>query len=245
MTDTATLRSRIADELNRAPSQIIGAGSLSVGYIINREINAALKHYESMRTWFMEFKDWKFATTISGERYYSLSANFMRFDSVKYVFSSSWETLTEKTWAEIEDRDRTVTGSLGLPRDYVLYANTLRLFPVPNGAYSLVGSGIRRPLLTSLTGSFTATNSHTPTSTASHNNRIGDWYEHGADLIRARAKASFEINYLRKPAAIAEMEMIFARGETYFSLPERIASSALADETAETVARGKIRPYLI
>jgi len=248
MSDTALLRTRIADELNRQPSEIIGSPSLSVGLVINREINSALKHYESMRTSWSERKDVFLDETVSGTRYYSLSTSLVRFvkiDSVKVEYNNSYITLSPRSWTEIEEMDRQIDGSLGIPQNYVVYDKQLRMYPVPNQSMSILVSYLERPLQTSLTGSFTGTGSSTPTSTASHNNRLGGWYEHGADLLKERVVASIRISYLRDKDARTEMGLMKSRGLDFLSSREHDAYIALRDETNDQVSTGRVRPYYL
>lgn len=245
MTSVANMRTRIAEEMNRKPSDIIGSPSLSVGLVINREINSAVKHYESMRVWWTEVKDWYIASTVDGTKYYSLTSDFLKMDTLVVHRSGAAIPLTPKTWNEIVDMDRSIPGATGLPVDYVVYANQLRLFPVPDGAYSLVGAYIRRTLPTSLTGSYTNTTCHSPTSTASHNNRLGGWYEHGEELIRHRARAAVEINYLRDTNARTEAAILEAKGEPFLSMQEKQAFAKILDETKDRLASGRVRPYFI
>ena len=232
MTDYATMRTRIADELNRTDA----------GAWINREINDAIAHYESTRTKFNEVRDWVVATTVAGTRYYSVTSNFIKMDTLKIVYNGSLVTLKKRTWAEIDAKDTQSTPTQGLPAEYAVYGTEVRPFPVANGAYSLVGSYIRSFPAASLTGS--------ATSTASDARGIGPnpangWFTDGEALIRARAKAGVEIRYLRKSDAIAEMRQLALQGLNFLSVEEKIAHSAFKDEIAESVSTGKIRPYNI
>lgn len=248
MSDTAALRTRIADELNRQPSEIIGSPSLSVGLVINREINSALKHYESMRVSWGERRDVVFMETTDGTRTYSLSRSHVRYvkiDSIKLEYNNSYIPLRETTWDEMEQMDRQITGSTGIPQNYTIYSNQIRMYPTPNQSLTILLSYLERPLLTSLTGSWTATGSITPTSSTSHNNRIGGWYEHGADLIKERAIASVRINYLREEEARAEMTLLFGRGEEFLSVRERSAYLALRDEINDQLSVGRLKPYFV
>lgn len=245
MTSTNMMRTRIADELNRRPGDIIGSPSLSVGLVINREINNAIKHYESMRVWWTEVRDWFIGSTVDGTRYYSLTADFLQMDSVVIHYNSSKWPLTRRSWADIEDKDRSVDSVKGTPQDYVIFANQMRLFPTPNGAYSLIGSYIKRTYPTSLTGSYTNTTSHSPTTTASHNNRLGGWYEHGEELIRQRAKAAVQINYLRDTNARTEMAILQSQGQDFLSMMEKQAHAQLSDEVKDRLSSGRVRPYFI
>lgn len=235
MSDTNNLRARIAAELNR--------DDLSAA--INREINSAIKHYESMRVRWTEVKDWTIGITVSGQRSYSLTADFIKMDSVKLHYNTSYVMLKRKSWAEIEEKDLSIDNSTGIPQNYAIYADSIRLFPVPNGAYTLQGSYIQRTLPTSLTGSFTGTGTITPTSTASHNNRGGGWYYHGEELIRYRAKAAVSINYLKDPTAMQEAGLLAMQQTPFLSVQEKQAYQALRDETNDALSTGRIKPYFI
>ncbi len=235
MTDTNFIRTRIADELNRT----------DLSTQINREINSAIKHYESMRVRWTEVKDWIIGTTVSGQRSYSLTVNFLKMDSVKLHYNTAYITLNKRSWGEMEEKDLSIDNSIGIPQDYVIYADSIRLFPVPNGAYTLQGSYIRRELPTSLTGRFTSTGTITPTTTASHNNRSGGWYEHGEELIRYRAKAAVAINYIKNPTAMQEAGLLAVRGDSFLSVQEKQAYQALRDETNDALSVGRVRPYFI
>jgi len=248
MTDTANMRTRIADELNRRPEEIIGSPSLSVGLVINREINSAIKHYETMRTSWGEVKDAILGETTSGQRSYSLSTSdirWLKIDSMKLEYNNSYITLSPRTWDEIEEMDRQITGSLGLPQNYVVYGKQVRMYPVPNQSMTILMSYLERPLPTSLTGSFTGTGSQTPTSTASHNNRLGGWYDHGGELIRARAKAAVQIKYLRDGNATAEAALIAQTGGNFLSMTEKQAYESLSDEIQDQLSSGRIQPYFV
>jgi hypothetical protein len=251
MSDTNALRLRIADELDRQAADIIGSPSLSVGYAINREINSAIQHYESTRFRWNEVRETALFTTVAGARTYSLPADFIRMDTLKLSYSGSYIHQFKRAWDEVESRDRNVAGSQGLPSEYTIYGNVVRFGPVvPNGAYTAVGSYIRRFRPTSLTGSYCAIitmggGSLTATSSASHVNRLDGWTTDGEELIRARAKAAFQMNYARDQNALIELKMLAASGAPYLSLPEKLAYSTLSGETAALITTGRVTPWYI
>ena len=234
MSDTNAMRARIAAELHDR-TDLAGP--------INREINSAIRHYESTRVRWNEFFDTAIATTVAATRTYSLPASFIGFDTVKLKYNDAFVPVYSRTWEEIDRRDRDITGTTGLPTRFTVRGNIIRLFPVPNGAYTLIGSGIQRFGLTSLTGSYCGSMTMTPTSTASHNNRLNGWFTDGEELIRARARAAVEINYLRDERAILEAGALIARREPYLSMMERLAFERLADETNDALASGYVKPY--
>lgn len=248
MSNTEALRQRIADELEREPSDIIGSPSLSVGYVINREINSAIRHYESSRFRWNETRESEWVTTSSGTRTYALPAGFIRMDTLKLKYNNAYITLHPRVWDDLEERDRQVTGASGIPYEYAIYGNILRVYPIPNQSLTLVGSFLTRTRPTSLSGSYCAVvtmggSSMTATSTASHNNRMDGWTTDGEELIRARAAAAVSINYLRDQDAIGEMRGLLAMREPYLSIRERLAYERLSDEAQDATGAGIIRPY--
>lgn len=250
MSDTNTLRARIASELNRQPTDIIGTPSLSVGYVINREINSAIQHYESNRFRWNERREDEFAVTVSGQRTYSLPADFISMDTLKVVDSNYYVTLQPRTWGYLENQDRDINTSEGTPDEYALYGNVLRVYPVPNDSMTLVASYIYRHPPTSLTGSYCAVitmggGSLTISTTASHNNRMNGWTTDGEELIRARAVASIEINYLKNIDNIGEMRQLSATNKPFLSIREYSAYERLIDETKDFQASGRVRPYTL
>lgn len=250
MSDANALRARIADELRLRPANLVDwrGADITVAYGINREINSAIRHYETQRFRWNEQRESEFATTVQATRTYSLPANFVSMDSLKVKYNGSFIPVQFVTWQEIDMADRDVTGSEGVPTRYTNYGNVLRLFPVPHGAYTLVASYIFRSRPMSLTGSYCAIvtmgrGSLTATSTASHNNPMNGWTTDGEELIRARASASFKINYLEDVGR--EQTMFAARGEEFLSVREKQAYTRLADETADYMSTGRFKPYSI
>lgn len=250
MSDTNNLRARIAEELDRQPSDIIGSPSLSMGLVICREINNAIRHYESTRFRWNEVRNEEFATTTASTRTVSLPPKIVKMDSLKLVDNDAYVTLDNLTWDQIEEMDRDVTGSDGTPTKFTVYGNVLRFFPVPDDTYTLVGSYIRRYLPTSLTASYCSVitmggASLTVTSTASHHNRLDGWTTDGEELIRARAIAAVEINYLKVEGSITEMRGLALAREPYLSVREKIAYESLRDEALDLQSSGHIAPYEI
>ena len=241
MTSTANMRTRISGEINRRPADVIGPNGLTVGGAINREINSAVRHYEGMRVWWTEVRNWYISSTVDGQRYYSLTSDFLKMDSLVIHYNSSKWPLRERTWDDIEDKDRSIDDIKGTPQSYVIYGNEIRLFPIPNGAYSLIGSYVKSTPRTSLTGSYTTT----ATSTASHNDRTGGWYEYGEEVIRERAKAAVMINYFRDTNARTESALLKQQGKEFLSMQEGDAYAALLDKSKDRLSTGRVRPYFI
>ena len=250
MSDTNRLRGRIAEELNRQPTDIVVSPSLSLGLIINREINSAIHHYVSTRFRWNEVRESEFVTTSLGQRTYSLPASFVKMDTIKVIYNNAYIPLEPRTWEYIEHKDRLVTGTQGVPFEYTIYGNVLRVYPSPNAALTLAASFIQRTLPTSLTGSYCEVmtmggGSMTSTTTASHNNRLDGWTTDGEELIRTRAIAAVEINYFKNEKTINQMLLLNGAREPYYSLRERLAFERLVDEAQDVGATGRLQSYAI
>lgn len=238
MSDTNNLRERIAGELNlRRDNFLPGQPSLSVGLVINREINSAIQHYEIARFRWNEVRESAIATTVSGTEVYSLPASLVRLDTLKVTFGSTRFYLKSVNWEEIEARVRETTAQ-GMPRDYAVYGNVIRLHPIPNGAFSLNGSYIQRVRPTSLTPSYCSLivmggATLTATTTASHNNRLDGWTTDGGELVRARASAAVKIKYLDNDAQKVEMAGLSQAGLPFLSVIERLAFDRVALERSD------------
>ena len=217
MPSLQTMRERITDELNRS----------DLTAEIDRQINSAVRHYESTRMRWNEVRDWAVATTVAGTRYYSLTSDFLRFDSLKIARSGNYVELRPRTWRWIENRDSQVTPSRGVPTDYVVYADQLRVYPAPDSSMTMIGAYIQRGTSTTLTASSS-----------------GGWLAHtgGEELIRARAVAGVRIDRLREPQALAEMAQLAAQRKTYLSIKEEISFAALTDERNDALASGFVEP---
>lgn len=251
MSDTNTLRARIASELQFPLTNSFGTTGETFATAVNRCINSAQKHYESTRFRWNERKNNEFATGVAGTRTYSLPADFISMDSLKVKYSDSQLQLKKRSWEELDAKDTQISGnSRGIPCEYAIGGNVVKLWPIPSSVtMTFAASYIRRFLPTSVTGSYTAvmpmagSYSLTVTTTASHNNRCNGWTTDGEELIRTRAVADIKINYRRNPTAMAEMARLFVAREAFLSIHERQAYERLSDETFDAVATGRIRPY--
>lgn len=225
MSNLETMRARIADELTWKTA---GTRQLSAR-IIDREINTAIRHYETMRVPWTEVRGSPMVDTATsaGARYYSLTANFLKVDSLKLHYNDAFIVMNFRTWRELEEDDRQIVATQGVPEDFAIQANVLRLWPVPNGAYSFDGSWVK---------------SNTTLSAATDTN---NWLTDGEELIRARARAACEVNFLQSPAAMSEMHGFSARGLPFLSVLEEVAHRAVADQTSEFMSTGKLKPYYV
>lgn len=172
--DYGSLKSRLADELNRTDltSQIA------------LEIQSAIAHYESQRFWFNEGQSLS-STSSTGDPRISLPTDFLEAIRIEITISGLQEPLYRLEWNEFSDLGGGDTGlSSGVPSCFSINSNEIWLYPRPNGNYIVTLTYAKQ--LTTLSGD-TDTNS---------------WMTDGEELIRHRARQAVKINYLELASAI-------------------------------------------
>ena len=167
MSDFATMKLRILDDLDRndITSQ---AGSA---------IKTAIAFYEHTRFWFLEQRST--SSTTAGQEFYGLPADFQDDDSLVLEVSNYTYPLTKRHYSTTEDwfvKSSTFTGQ---PTDYAIYDEQIRLYPVPNEAYTM-------------------TLSYQKTASAlSADGDTNEWMVEGEELIRSRAEFNLFARMLR------------------------------------------------
>lgn len=199
---------RIADELDR--------GDLTAQ--IKKAIVSAVKFHERKTFYFTE-TSFTFATVASQEYYTTADApaiaaspNIERLNGNYY---SSRTPLVKRDWQYIDDIS-VMSTSLGQPMDWAYRQLRIRLYPIPDGVYTITAFNV--PRLTEL-------------SSDSDSNA---WTNDAEAMIRARAKWDLVKNVIRGPE-MAE-EMIGLRDE------EEQELVALLAETRRRKATGMIQP---
>jgi hypothetical protein len=129
MTTLATMRARIADEL--VNEEITDAQ-------IDRAIVSAIQMYDDGNWWFNQETD-TFPTVAAQENYTSADledlANIVDFVSMSVTVSSSKTPVIGATYKEIDSlQDGSVTG---VPTHFTTFAEQLRLYPIPDDAYTI------------------------------------------------------------------------------------------------------------
>lgn len=202
------LQTRIADELDR--------GDLTAQ--IKRAIVSAVKFHER-RTFYFTETTFTFATVAQQEFYGAADAPSIatspNIERLNGNYSNSRTPLAKRDWQYIDDISVTAT-SLGQPMDWAYRDLRIRLYPVPDRAYTITAYNV--PRLTEL-------------SSDSDSNA---WTTDCEALIRARAKWDLVKNVIRGPE-MAE-ELIGLRDE------EEQELTALLAETRRRKATGMIQP---
>lgn len=166
MATLGTMRARIADELNRS----------DIDSQIDQAIESAIDFYEDKDFWFNE----AIATTatVDGTEYYSVPSDYIRGTSFVLTVNGTEYTLKKRTNDWI-NQQKVSTTFKSFPTDYAEYNEQFRLYPVPNGAYTL--TIYYSKVLTSISGD-------------SDSNEFTGSAE---ELIRSRAKWSIYTHLLR------------------------------------------------
>lgn len=125
----AELRNKICSDLNRMTD-----GDMTAS--VEDEIRVSIKSYEKERFRFLEER--ATASTVDGEEFVALPSNFRDMDSLKITVGTNSYTLTEQSYTTLEAWAS--SANEGQPTDYAIYGEQIRLYPIPNDAYTLTMS---------------------------------------------------------------------------------------------------------
>lgn len=128
------LKSRIADELARTDltSQIANA------------VSDAIYDYQSTRFAFNQSRE--SLSTVSGQEFYTsddFPAEIIEVDSIRATVNGRTYQLEPWSYNEL-DRIASTTNTTGQPLAWAWYAEELRIYPVPDGVYTLTISCHKR-----------------------------------------------------------------------------------------------------
>ena len=181
MSDLATMRARIASELRRSniTSQIASA------------ITTAIEAYQQERFFFNERRDVTFPTVALQEFYTSADSAsiplLIKLDYANVYVGGTAYTLVPQSAATMEELSDSSTNT-GQPSEYVWYGESLRLYPVPDGVYTI-----------RLAGVFVAA------APAADDEASNPWMTKAERLIRSRAKLELAIHVLQDQMLAAAM----------------------------------------
>ncbi len=165
--DYITLQRRIWNELDRT----------DITAVAQDAIKTAIRHYAWQRLFFNEER-WT-STTVADQEFYAFPSDFRDIDSLRVTVSDNDYVLFRRDWSTLEDWVINPGTYTGFPTDYAIFRNELRLYPVPNGAYTLHLSGQR------------------DLSALENDSDTNDWLTHGEELIRSRACADLIENIIQ------------------------------------------------
>jgi hypothetical protein len=204
---------RIIDELD-------ASGETSVTARVQLEILSAIRHYNMDQFWFEEAQ--ATASTVASTATIAVPTDLVAIQSLDITYNSHPYPLDRRSWDWYEERAGSDTARTSVPTDYVYYRDQLYLYPIPNGVYTLTMAYTK--VLSALSGA-TDTNAFLST---------------GEEMIRARARASYRINY--KSSEEARQEMLAFSPLGYYAAAEKIAHTKFLGYSNAKVATGRIRP---
>lgn len=185
---------------------------------IKKAIITAVKFYERKRFYFCE-SSFTFATVAGQELYTTADAAAIatspNIERLNGLFFGTRIPLTKRTWEYIDDIS-TLPVSRSMPEDWAYRELSIRLYPIPDQAYTITAYNV--PRLTELSAD---TDSNA-------------WTNDAEALIRARAKWDLVKNVIRGPEMAEELAMLKAEEEQEFV--------ALIRETSSREATGFSTP---
>ena len=209
MSTFGDMQTRIANELKRT----------DLTSEIKLAINDAINDYDGNRFWFNEERDATAFTTVLGQEFYTVAdapviASMRHIDTATvFVFNSRWvmhfRTPQYMEWQSVNPSWNAI------PEDWSYYNETIRLYPIPNGAYPVYLSGTMQIAPTPL----------------SSDNDSNVWTNEAEQLIRYCAKRKMFSDLLRDPD---QMQINKALEDNQFNI--------LQSETAKRGGPATIRP---
>lgn len=203
MSDYGTMQTRIANELARA----------DLSSYIKDAIKSAVSHYSRHHFWFNETTGT--FNTADGTEYYAVVTtvpDFVEIDSMVITVNGNKYPLVQRDMDYI-DAVSGNTSLKGVPTDYCYYKESIRLYPIPNGVYTITMAYVKKFADLSATAD---TNAFMTT---------------GEQLIRSRAKADLMTNYLMD-----------YQGAGFMKRLEQEAYDNLLSESAMKLSTGCIKP---
>lgn len=169
---------RIGDELARS----------DLSSQIQNEIQSAIVFYQDERFYFSEFRNTTWNTVIGQEFYSSTDipnlALMLKLDAVTITVNQDRFKVRPWPYPNLEQMSVTTT-TQGQPGYYAIYAQQIRLYPIPQQVYPMLFSGlfaVAAPVLLSDSNA---------------------WTNDAEELIRSRAKKNVCINIIKDAANAA------------------------------------------
>lgn len=214
-----TMQSRIAGELDRDTTTTDISG-ITFGTHIQNAIQDAIGLHERKYYYFINSPTSFSFTTVAGQEYYTSTDNAAiatvnRVVQLVGTFFGLRRPLNKVSWDYIASIS-TLTTSRAMPQDWAYFGEQIRLYPIPDNAYSIAAAAVARP------------------ARPSANSDQGVWMNDAEAVIRTQAKLYLLKNVIR--ASDMAEEVLLLKDQ----LREEVA--ALFEETASREARGHVEP---
>ncbi len=110
---------------------------------VDNAIALSIRHYETQPWWFLETQ--ADIVTVNGTEYYDLPSDFGSTEvSLVIAINSNTYPLIKRSYSYIEDVYTAGAIFSGYPSDYAIYQQQIRLYPVPNGAFTATMSYVQK-----------------------------------------------------------------------------------------------------
>lgn len=189
-----SLQTQIIDELGDRSDLLPSLRTASTNSPVKRAIQSAIAKWEREPFYFLE--KWTspatIITTIAGQSRYGAS-DLAELATDPYIYhlritiGDTRTILTKRTWLEIDAMESSATAR-GQPTDWAYFGKEIRLYPTPDGVYTVQGARIA--ILTTLS--------------ADADTNV--WLTDAWDLIKAEAKMILGRDILRDPVLVADMQ---------------------------------------
>lgn len=233
--DYITLQRQVADELGNRTDLLepLSDSSLTLSPIQNA-IQSAIAKWEREPFYFNEVWSQNLFNTVSGTELYTTSgeaanllANSPDLLRLHIKISNNRYPLRARSWQYIEDVSPSTTAT-GEPSDYAYLDKSLRLYPIPNGAYPITIGGTERLVALSATTDANC------------------WTQDAYDLIRSEAKLIVAREVLHDDELALRMELAIygasSAGGAMGKVPNARGYLSVLKGESTRRARSRIRP---
>lgn len=183
-------------------------------------VRSAVNNYAGERWWFNEVAALTITLTPTIE-FYPLPDDFEAVDAFSVLIGGNLLDIDERSFNTINTWQ--TNNVVGQPTDFAIYGNQLDIFPIPNDTFLTVLSYVQS--VSTLTTT-TCTNT---------------FMTYGEELIRSRARADIQLNFLRDEGVTSEYLLMLQTGSPFYSLRERAAYQNLKSRNTRRLATNRIR----
>lgn len=200
------MEGRIIAELHRA----------DVAAVVDDYINDAIAHYQRYRFWFNETSATQ--NTADGTATYAWPTDMVELDSLIITVGTTLTPLRQVAPRDIDEMYVSSTFK-GVPSVYADYKQQFRLYPTPNGTYTLTQYYLKN---------------YTPLASGSGSSNV--WTTEAEELIRTRAKKLLVGQFIPASQETTGWLEILDR-------QERDLYNALQQQTYASTATGSLRAW--
>lgn len=169
-----TLREELEEDMHRSTDSTV----------FDRHVERAVHYYSGKRFWFTEHNGTSF-NTASGTEYYAIPSPLRVIDSVQVAIANNDPYWLFRRTNQFIEMAYTPSGVYtGKPRDWAIFDDQIRMYPIPDGTYAVKTQGYGYAL---------------PDASAAtwESDTATPWSNEAYDLIKARARLTLERDFLK------------------------------------------------